>query len=130
MSGKGSNNSAKGGAGGGRSHGRGKGMTSKGNGTPKGTTIIGTTTKHNGEEKLGDYVFTYGTLGAQDQMRQSWKQIIIFVGKEYSGHMQAELQEQTRYIIPEPEPTKSAQDAYNATTAAFMENEHHDRDRI
>jgi hypothetical protein len=121
---KGSNNSAKGGGGASRNqHGRGRG--NKGNGgTPRvGSIGVTSTTKHNGKEKLGDcYVFTYGTLGTQDQMRQTWKQIIIFVGKEYSGHMQAELQERTRYIIPEPEPPKSAQDAHNAATASWKMN--------
>jgi hypothetical protein len=116
MSEKATNNDTRGGGGTGKGHGRGRG--NKGTGTPKGT-IGATTTKHNGEEKLGDSVFTYGTLGAQDQMRQTWKQIIIFVGKEYSGHMQAELQERTRYVIPEPEPPESAQDAHSAATASW-----------
>jgi hypothetical protein len=117
MSGRGNNNGR--GGRGGRGGGKGKGTGGKASANTKGTPSSkglpgGNNKKLQGEEKLGDHVFTYGLRNSADTMNETMKAIAIYVGKHYSGHMQAELQERKRFTIPEPEPPQSAQLAHKA----------------
>jgi hypothetical protein len=124
MSGRGNNNGR--GGRGGRGAGKGRGNGGKGHNTTNGSTPSkgsgGNNKKLQGEEQLGDHVFTYGLRNSADTMKETMKAIAIYVGKHYSGHMQAELQERKRYVIPEPEPPESAQLAHKAQIESWKED--------
>jgi hypothetical protein len=55
-----------------------------------------------GCEALGNNIFEHGQKGSADQMQNTFKSIIKYVGNTFGTNMSTELKNRTRFVIPAP----------------------------
>ena len=98
----------------GRGHGRGGAGRSG-----RGSNYTGSaqTRKTQGQcAELGTNVFDYGTPGAADQTRTSWKALVLHVGAKYGQDIGNELENRKTLVIPTPQHSAATLAAHQEAT--------------
>jgi hypothetical protein len=83
----------------GKPRGYGRGITSNGN---KSTCTPGTKGAKGACEALGNDIFEHGQKGSADQMQNTYKAIIKYVGNTFGTNMSTELRNRIHFVIPAP----------------------------